>query len=55
MDVIAVFSILGVAATFSAERPRSIYLRVKKWIDRFAGSVMGALGVQLMIDAGRTG
>jgi threonine/homoserine/homoserine lactone efflux protein len=44
-----------VAATFSSERPRAAYLRSKRWIDRAAGAVMGALGLRLMIETARTG
>ncbi|MFZ5790069.1 MAG: LysE family translocator [Pseudomonadota bacterium] len=42
-----------VALAFSSERPRRAYLRSKRWIDRAAGSVMGALGLKLMLEAGR--
>lgn len=38
-----------VALAFSADRPRSAYLRAKGWIDRFAGAVMGALGLRLIL------
>jgi len=44
-----------VAVAFSAARPRAAYLRSKRWIDRFAGCVMGALGVRLITDAARPG
>ena len=40
-----------VALTFSAEHPRALYLRGKAWIDRLAGSVMGLLGLRLILDA----
>lgn len=42
-----------VAMAFSSARPRAAYLRSKRWIDRLAGSVMGALGVRLILDTGR--
>ncbi len=41
--------------TFSSERPRAAYLRGKRWIDRAAGAVMGALGLRLMIETARPG
>src|SRR6266851_1675141 len=44
-----------VAVTFSSERPRAAYLRGKRWIDRAAGAVMGALGLRLMIETARPG
>lgn len=52
----AIFSIVAswyalVAVAFSSERPRTAYLRSKRWIDRTAGAVMGALGAKLMADA----
>lgn len=42
-----------VALAFSSAGPRAAYLRWKHWIDRLAGSVMGALGVRLIVDSGR--
>jgi len=42
-----------VALAFSSARPRAAYLRSKRWIDRLAGSVMGGLGVRLIVDSGR--
>lgn len=39
-----------VALVFSARRPRSFYLGSKIWIDRVAGSVLGALGARLIVD-----
>lgn len=42
-----------VALAFSSARPREAYLRSKRWIDRLTGSVMGALGVRLIVDSGR--
>jgi threonine/homoserine/homoserine lactone efflux protein len=44
---------LVVALAFSSARPRAAYLRSKRWVDRLAGSVMGALGVRLILDTGR--
>jgi threonine/homoserine/homoserine lactone efflux protein len=40
-----------VALAFSATRPRAAYLHSKKWIDRIAGAVMGALGVRLLMES----
>jgi threonine efflux protein len=37
----------------SFHRPRAVYLRSKRWIDRLAGAVLGVLGVRLIVDAGR--
>ncbi|BBU33110.1 threonine transporter (plasmid) [Burkholderia sp. THE68] len=44
-----------VALGFSSQRPRDMYLRAKKWIDRIASSVIAALGLRLVLTAGRTG
>ena len=41
----------AVALTLSAERPRNVYLRLKTWIDRAAGSVMLLLGLRLVTSA----
>ncbi|MGD1879493.1 MAG: LysE family translocator [Kiloniellaceae bacterium] len=43
----------AVVLVFSARRPRSVYLAARIWIDRAAGAVMGALGAQLIVSAGR--
>lgn len=43
----------AVALLFSSPRPRSVYLRSKRWIDRTAGAVLGALGVRLMLEGAR--
>jgi threonine/homoserine/homoserine lactone efflux protein len=40
-----------VALAFSAGRPRALYLGSKRWIDRTAGVVMGALGLRLVAEA----
>jgi len=42
-----------VALLFSSSRPRGVYLHSKRWIDRLAGAVLGALGVRLIVDAAR--
>ena len=39
-----------VAMAFSAHRPRALYVRLKVWIDRIAGTVMGALGARLVAE-----
>lgn len=44
-----------VAVCFSARRPREIYLRMKKWIDRLAAGAIGALGLRLVLTANRVG
>jgi threonine/homoserine/homoserine lactone efflux protein len=44
-----------VALAFSADRPRAAYFHSKRWVDRLAGSVIGLLGVRLIIDTGRSG
>jgi threonine/homoserine/homoserine lactone efflux protein len=44
-----------VALVFSAERPRAAYLRSKRWIDCLAASVIGLLGLRLLVAAGRSG
>ena len=44
-----------VAAAFSSEHPRAAYLRGKRWIDRAAGVVMGALGLRLVVEATQSG
>lgn len=40
-----------VAFAFSSARPRAVYLGAKSWIDRFAGAVIGALGIRLILEA----
>ncbi|MDR6289280.1 RhtB (resistance to homoserine/threonine) family protein [Inquilinus ginsengisoli] len=42
-----------VALAFSSDRPRAAYLRWKRWFDRVAGTVMGALGLRLILGAGK--
>jgi threonine/homoserine/homoserine lactone efflux protein len=41
-----------VAMIVSAEGPRAVYARWKVWIDRLAGTVLGALGLRLIADVG---
>jgi threonine/homoserine/homoserine lactone efflux protein len=55
-----VFAIEGgwytvVALCFSSQRPRGIYLRAKAWIDRLSAGVIAALGLRLILTAGKTG
>jgi hypothetical protein len=40
-----------VAALLSAPQSRRAYLRYKKWVDRSAGVIMGALGIRLATTA----
>jgi threonine efflux protein len=40
-----------VALGFSAPYPRRLYARVKPWADRAAGTLMGLLGLRLILDA----
>ena len=42
-----------VALAFSSARPRAAYLRAKTWIDRAAGTLIGLLGLRLILEAGR--
>jgi len=44
-----------VAVCFSGRRPRELYLRMKKWIDRLAAGAIGALGLRLMLTANKAG
>jgi len=39
-----------VTLAFSSNRPRAFYVGSKLWIDRVAGSIIGALGVRLVMD-----
>jgi threonine/homoserine/homoserine lactone efflux protein len=43
-----------VATALSSEAPRGTYLRYKKWVDRSAGTIMGALGVKLAASASQS-
>lgn len=40
-----------VALAFSGFRMRALYSRLKKWLDYTAGTVMGLLGVKLIVEA----
>lgn len=40
---------------FSSQRPRDMYLRAKKWIDRIAAGVIATLGLRLVLTAGKAG
>lgn len=42
-----------VATALSSAAPRNSYLRFKTWIDRLAGGIMGALGLELAATATR--
>jgi threonine/homoserine/homoserine lactone efflux protein len=42
-----------VALTFSLPRPRAVYLRWKRWVDRCAAMVMGGLGFKLILSSAR--
>ncbi|MGI4812137.1 MAG: LysE family translocator [Janthinobacterium lividum] len=44
-----------VAVCFSGRRPRELYLRIKKWVDRVAASAIGALGFRLIFTANKVG
>ena len=44
-----------VALCFSSQRSRGIYLQAKAWIDRLSAGVIAALGLRLMLTAGKTG
>jgi threonine/homoserine/homoserine lactone efflux protein len=44
----------AVALLVSSPRPRSVYLGSKRWIDRTAGAVLGALGGRLILEGTRT-
>lgn len=44
-----------VALCFSSQRPRDLYLRAKRWIDRIAGGAIAALGLRLIFTAGHRG
>lgn len=40
-----------VAVAFSSNRPRAIYIGLKRWIDRLAGVVIGGLGIRLIAES----
>ncbi|MEM5436129.1 LysE family translocator [Paraburkholderia diazotrophica] len=44
-----------VALCFSSRRPREVYLRAKKWIDRIAATAIAALGLRLIFAARSAG
>ncbi len=44
-----------VAIALSSSRPRRVYLSYKAWVDRVAGTAMGALGIRLLYSAGDAG
>jgi threonine/homoserine/homoserine lactone efflux protein len=44
-----------VALCFSSQRPRELYLRAKRWIDRIAAGAIAALGLRLILTAGHRG
>ncbi|SAK44640.1 lysine exporter protein LysE/YggA [Caballeronia hypogeia] len=44
-----------VALGFSSKRPREMYLRSRKWIDRVASGVIAALGLRLVLTASKAG
>lgn len=44
-----------VALCFSSQRPRELYLRAKRWIDRVAAGAIAALGLRLILTAGQRG
>jgi threonine/homoserine/homoserine lactone efflux protein len=44
-----------VAICFSSRRPREVYLRSKKWVDRLASTAIAALGLRLILTAHKTG
>ena len=40
-----------VAVTMSSQHPRAVYLSARKWIDRAAGALLGALGLRLIYES----
>jgi threonine/homoserine/homoserine lactone efflux protein len=44
-----------VALSFSSQRPRDLYLRAKRGIDRVAAGAIAALGLRLIVSAGHRG
>jgi len=44
-----------VALCFSSKRPRDVYLRAKKWVDRIAAGAITALGLRLILTAPKVG
>jgi len=44
-----------VALCFSSQRPRELYIRSKKWIDRLAASAIATLGIRLIVTVKKIG
>ena len=44
-----------VALCFSTKKPREVYLRAKKWVDRVAAVAISGLGLRLILTAPRVG
>ncbi|AOJ36221.1 LysE family translocator [Burkholderia metallica] len=44
-----------VALCFSTRRPRELYLRAKKWVDRVAAGAITLLGLRLILNAPKAG
>ena len=44
-----------VAVTMSSSRPRALYLGARGWIDRAAGTLLGVLGLRLILESTQTG
>ncbi|MDR5665085.1 LysE family translocator, partial [Burkholderia cenocepacia] len=44
-----------VALCFSTRRPRELYLRAKKWVDRIAAGAITLLGLRLILNAPKAG
>jgi threonine/homoserine/homoserine lactone efflux protein len=44
-----------VALCFSSKRPREVYLRARKWVDRIAAGAITALGLRLILTAPKAG
>ncbi|KVL18043.1 LysE family translocator [Burkholderia sp. MSMB1826] len=44
-----------VALCFSTRRPRELYLRAKKWVDRIAAGAIALLGLRLILNAPKAG
>ena len=49
------FGWYAIVACASAQGPRAIYLRAKKWVDRLAACAMAALGLRLILTARKSG
>ena len=44
-----------VALCFSTRRPRELYLRARKWVDRIAAGAIALLGLRLILNAPKAG